>query len=379
MQLSTNDGFKQPIHHSIHFTSNHGNPYDLSNEFPGYPWILLSDAYIGAIKDRKRLHQFFSELGVLDFLFPMTNSTSEQLHALIDMQSITMNRKLFLALQENWSDVCEPLLKYLRDTVWIPKMQMTFFWNKQMDQLESKKIDGLDKPKAIYLKTKQIQRIFGAHVPYIDVEIDLNSSFAHDLGLIEHITSANVCTMLSHWCENSIFYTSLVHMQNIYEYLHQNINDNILGEFIKQKSIFFVPISSVSDRTEVVGGQFVPFMDVCWTDSTHLFSKYSSTHRFILEPYYTEQRSIFLETFAVSLHPTMEEYIQLLGMHAVICYIEISMFYFLVYIATLKMTKETIDDAFLIFETLGKFCQQSDGRIEKPDLKGKTPSKRYSI
>ena len=375
VQLSTNDGFKQPIHHSIHFIPTYGNPYDLPNDFPGYPWILLSDDYISKTKDRKKLHQFFSELGVVDFLFPMSNFTSEQLHALIQMQSITINRKLFSALQENWSEAHEILLPFLREAVWVPKMQMTFFWNKQTDRIESKKIDGLDKPNQIYLKTKQIQRIFGVHVPYIDVEIDSNSSFAPDLGLIGHITSANLLSALYHWCESSIFYTSISHMQSIYDYLHQNISDQDLRELIQHKKIFFVPFSAISDRAEIVGGRFVGFQNVCWADPTNLFVKYSSSNRFILEPYYTEQRSIFLESFAVPSNPTMDEYIQLLGMNSLMHLLKSSSLVS-VRIGTLKISNENIEHAFLIFKTLGTFCEQSNSHIEKLVLQRKIRSQK---
>jgi hypothetical protein len=232
-----------------------------------------------------------------------------------------MNRKLFLALQETWSNDNELFLKYLKESIWIPTIQIIYSYNKQIDQIELNKIHRLDKPNKIYLKTKQIQQIFGQHVQYIDVEINPNSSFANDIGLIEHITLNDIIAMLFHWCECSIFYTSISHIQNIYEYIYQNMNINELRELIQNKPIFFVPISSsVLDSTNIIRGKFVGITEICWTDSTNLFVKYSSNNRYILETYYTEQKSIFLDIFAIPLNPTIEEYIDLLGRDFIISF-----------------------------------------------------------
>jgi len=268
------------------------------------------------------LHEFFSELGVTDFLFPINNWTYEQFNSLINIQSMSMNKKLFLALQETWLTTNEN--QFLKDSIWIPTIQMSYSYNEQTDQIEINQIRKLDKPNNIYIKTKQIQQLFGQHIPYVDVEIDSNSSFANDIGLIEHITLPDVISMLIHWCENSIFYTSISHIQNIYEYIYQNMSSNELQELINTKPVFFVPMSSLSDRETIVRGRFVSISEVCWSDSTNLFAKYSSSFttniRFILKPYYTEQKSIFLDTFGIPLNPTIEEYIDLLGRNIRICF-----------------------------------------------------------
>jgi hypothetical protein len=224
-----------------------------------------------------------------------------------------MNRKLFLALEQTWSNENEDFLQYLKESIWIPMIQITHSLNQQTNQIESNEIHGLDKPNKIYLKTKQIQRIFGSYAQYLDVEINPNSSFGHDIGLIEHITLTDILSMLFHWCKNPNFCTSLSHIQNIYEYIYQNMSMNELRELINHKTIFFVPLSSVSERTDIIVGRFVGISEICWLDPTNLFAKYSSKNRFILEPFYTEQKSIFLDAFAIPLNPTMDEYIQLLG------------------------------------------------------------------
>ncbi len=353
----TNENFKQPIHHSIHFTPNYGNPYDLSRDFYGYNWILLSDEYSRNIKDRKKLHQFFSELGVSNFLLPITKSTYEQFNSLIRIQSKSMNRKLFQALEETWSNENEEFLRYLKESNWISMIQITYSLNHETNQIESNEIHGFDKPNKIYLKTKQIQEIFGSYVPYLDIEINPNSSFVHDIGLIEQITLTDILSMLFHWLTYPIFCTSISHMQNIYEYIYQNMSLNELRELIKHKSIFFVPLSSILNRTDIIAGQFVGINEICWLDSTNLFVKYSFKNRWILESFYTEQKSIFLDIFAISFNPTLEEYIQLL-----------------VHIASIKITKETIQDAFVIFKTIGNFSKQS---IDKQDLQSKYHLKSY--
>ncbi|CAF0749457.1 unnamed protein product [Rotaria sordida] len=364
VQLLTNDNFKQPIHDSIYFTPKYGNPYDLSKDFNTYNWILISDEYIpenSSLNYRKKLHEFFSELGISNFLFPIQDSTYKQFNSLIQIQSISMNKKLFLALQETYTRCHnnELFLNHLKESIWIPTIQIFYSYN---EHIELNQIHKLDKPNNIYLKTKQIEQLFGQHVQYIDIDIDINfnSSFANDIGLIEHITLTDVISMLLNWCKNSIFYTSFSHMHNIYEYIYENMSINELRELINNKSIFFVPISSLSsvDCTSIVRGKFVSISEVCWYDSTNLFVKYSSClntiNHYLLESYYTEQKSIFLDTFSIPLNPTIEEYINLL-----------------VHISSLETTENTIQDALLIFKTIGKLCEQSNNFTEKQDLQNK--------
>ncbi|CAF4667670.1 unnamed protein product, partial [Rotaria sp. Silwood2] len=84
-----------------------------------------------------------------------------------------------------------------------------------------------------------------------------------------------------------------------------------------------------------------------------------TTNRYLLEPYYTEQKTIFLDTFSIPLNPTIEEYINLL-----------------VHISSLETTENTIQDAFLIFKTIGqRCCEQSNNLIEKQDLQNKLSHK----
>ena len=92
------------MHCSIHFTPKYGNPYDLLKDFNGYNWILLSDEYIreiSSVNDRKKLHEFFSQLGVSNFIFPITHWSYEKFNSLINIHSITINKKLFLSITRN--------------------------------------------------------------------------------------------------------------------------------------------------------------------------------------------------------------------------------------------------------------------------------------
>ncbi|CAF1164398.1 unnamed protein product [Adineta ricciae] len=353
--LLTNHHFKQPNQTSIHFPVAYGNPYDLPKDFHAYNWTLLSDDYIQHISsstDRKNLRKFFADLGVSDFLLPMNAWTYEQFDSLIRTQSISLNKRLFLALQETWTTTTgnEEFAQHLKDSIWLPTTQHDYSYNEATDETEIKKVVNLSKPKDAYIKSKQIYQLFGQHVPYVNVEIDPNSTFSTEIGLIHHVTSSDVISMLIQWCQSSIFFTSLSHMQYVYKYIYENAKINEIRELIQQNSIFFVPIDPGR-------GKFVGLSDVCWYDSTNLFTKYTasqSNHRCILEPYYTEQKSIFVDTFGVPLHPTIDEYINLL-----------------VHIATNTTTEETIQDAFLVFKMLGKWFKQSDTPIDKPYLQFK--------
>ncbi|CAF4273238.1 unnamed protein product, partial [Adineta steineri] len=174
VQLLTNKNFQQPTQTSIHFTPKYGNPYDLLKDFSTYNWILLSDEYIMNISssnERKKLHQFFSELGVSDFLFPIDNWTYEQFDSLINIQSMSINKRLFTILQENWmiTKETELFLKHLKDSIWIPTIHMSYSYNEQIDHIEINKICKLNQSNNIYIKTKQIQKLFEQHVTYVDV------------------------------------------------------------------------------------------------------------------------------------------------------------------------------------------------------------------
>ena len=225
-----------------------------------------------------------------------------------------MNKKLFSALQETWSAVNENelFIKHLKESTWIPTIHTSYSSNDQSDQIRQ-----LNNANNIYIKTKQIERLFGQNVRYLDVEINSNSSFANDLGLIKQIALADVISMLLHWCDNSIFYTSILHMQNIYEYMYQNMSINELRELFQNKPIFFVPFSLPSDQSSIICGKFVGITEVCWSDTTNLFAKYSSSfitnNRYTLEFYYAEQKAIFLDVFSVQMNPTIEEFVDLLG------------------------------------------------------------------
>ncbi|CAF5046855.1 unnamed protein product, partial [Rotaria sp. Silwood1] len=160
VQLLTNHGFKQPIHHSIYFTPKYGNPYNLLKDFNAYNWILISDEYIhenSSLNYRKKLYEFFSELDISNFLFPINNFTYEQFNSLIKIQSISMNKKLFLALQETYINfhINELFLNYLKESIWIPTIQIFYSYNEQNNLIELNKIYKLDKSNNIYIKTKQ--------------------------------------------------------------------------------------------------------------------------------------------------------------------------------------------------------------------------------
>lgn len=322
IQLWTNHRFQQPLHASIHFTPQSGNPYDLLGEFNAYDWTLLSDDYLQQLApsvDLAKLHRFFSLLGVRDFLLPVSDWTYEQFDCLIKRQSISMNKRVFLALQQTWrsTEDNERFIEHMRKSEWIPTVQYQYSYDDQTDQLDRNELSQLRRPTAVYIRTQQIEQLFEQHVPYLSIDVDSNSTFAHDLGLIDSVTASDVIAVLSQWCATSMFCSSISHLQSIYRYIYQNMDIDEVRNLASEKPIFFVPKSASADNTGIVRGRFVRRDDVCWCDPTNLFAKYASSMeaqlRYILEPYYSDQKAIFLDVFAVSPNPTVDEYLALLG------------------------------------------------------------------
>ena len=196
VQLSTDDGsIASPERTPIQFGVSYGNRYDLVNEFPGYSWAVLSDEYLREVSsssDRKKLRQFFSELGVTDFLLPVNPWTCEQFDSLVATRSTATNKKLFLALQDYWlklnddderKDIMHStFFEHARQLPWIPSLSMSFSFDPDADRIVSTVHRQLSPANQLYLRTKQTERLFGEHVPYLDIDIDFNSSLATDLG-----------------------------------------------------------------------------------------------------------------------------------------------------------------------------------------------------
>ena len=327
IHLSTNAHFRSPEHNSIHFSTHYGNPYNLLEDFPTYPWLLLSDGYLrhaSSSVDRRKLHQFFSELGARDFLFPINRWTCEQFDALVERRSIPMNRKLFLIIQDHWSTLNEveqnelvhsSLFQHCKQFEWIPTVQICSSVKEQDDQIESTPVQTLHQATQTYMRTKVNERLLAGHVPYLDADLTRHASFAIALGLIEQIALPQLIAALLQWSQ-SFFCASLAHMQNVYDYLDQHMNREDLRQLIEHHPIVFVP-EVVTERTAIVRGKFCHRSQVCWQDPSNLLMKYGSTMetkpRAILDSFYPEQKSLFLDALAIPLYPTIDEYIALSG------------------------------------------------------------------
>ena len=296
-------------------------------DFPTYPWLLLSDGYLrhaSSSVDRRKLRQFFAELGVRDFLFPIDRWTCEQFDALVERRSFSMNRKLFLIIQEHWSTLNEveqnelmhsSLFQHCKQFEWIPTVQICYSVNEQQDQIDSTPIQALHPAAQTYMRSKVNERLLAGHVPYLDADLTVHASFAIALGLIEQIAVPQLIATLLQWSQ-SIFCTSLAHMQNVYDYLGQHMNREDLRQLIEHHPIVFVP-EILTERTAIVRGKFCHRSQVCWQDPSNLLRKYSPTMetkpRAILDLFYAEQKSLFLDILTIPLHPTIDEYIALLG------------------------------------------------------------------
>jgi len=304
IQLSTNEQFRNSERSVIHFSTAYGNPYDLTKDFPGIDWTFLDDEYVRKIHDRKRLHEFFSQLNVRDFLFPLNDQTNQILTLLINKQSRKINRKLFLALQKFWSDENQSILSFLRQSQWIPTIEFIYEENQLKELLR------LHRPTNVYQKTKPIESLFDIHVQYLDIDCELNSAFGRDLGLIDRVTIEDFMTKFNQWIDQIEFCTSKEHLNNVYEFLSENLNRNEIREFIRTKSMFFI---SMNEFDSMIQGKFVNINEIYWTDPTNLFRKYSWSSRFQLEFYYKSQKTIFLDIFSIPIYPEFDEYIQFLG------------------------------------------------------------------
>ena len=309
IELSTNEYFRSPIEYPIYFSWNYNHCYDLTKDFPLYPWIILSDNYLQEISSehkRRKLHQFFIELGVKDFLLPIHQWTMEQFNALIDYRSISINQRLFLLIQQYYIELNDIEQRCFIDT--------SFF--NQLKQ--SKWIPSIDKsfhqPNEIYVRNPIIDQLLSHHVPYVDINESIDPSFANHLGLLNQLTLSQFISQLIHWSQSSQFFTSRLHMQHVYEYLGQQMNREELTTLLEEYPLIFLP-SQYEDRSVIVQGRFVHRSRVCWSDASNLFNKYPLGEQSpsTLQIFYTDQQSLFITIFAIRLHPTMKEYFNLLS------------------------------------------------------------------
>ena len=230
-----------------------------------------------------------------------------------------MNRKLFLILHDYWSTLNEveqneltqtSFFQHCQQFEWIPTGQICASGDEQPTLIPS-----LHQATQTYLRTKVNERLLADHVPYLDAELNVQSSFTTALGLIDQIALPQLIATLLQWCQSS-FCTSLAHMQNVYEHLGQTMNQEDLRQLIEQHPIVFVP-ETLAERTTIVRGNFLHRSQTCWQDPSNLLLNYASSMqtkpRSILEPFYAEHKSLFLDTWAIPLTPTIDEYIALLG------------------------------------------------------------------
>lgn len=183
----------------------------------------------------------------------------------------------------------------------------------------------------LYNQVPQICSLLHMHVTYIGVELK-NSNFIRLLGIRVSTNADEVVNFLQKWSEVSSFSTSIEHMQNVYNYLQREYEDNskansLTVKFIQEEKPIFVPdhyeIDS-KENTSNVPGTFHSIHSVCWIDpSTVLYISQKHNHSLpstlpkVLQLHYGEVNNPLrlqqaFDSFGVPTTPRISSYISLL-------------------------------------------------------------------
>jgi hypothetical protein len=250
---------------------------------------------------------------------------------------------LLIHFQDYWSKSNEnerstvihsTFFQHIKTCSWLPTIERCHKIDEQTCEIRSIHMQTFHRSNDIYLRTASIERLLADHVPYLDIDVAIDPLFANQLGLtydrlshvdidcfvrrlgvIEQITHVELLVQLMHWSQ-STFSTTVIHMENVYEYICQQMNIDDVRTLIDEHPFIFIPIER-AERHVIVNGKFIARSCLCWQDSSNLLSKYAASMNVsmpvTLDMFYAEHKHLFVHTLAIRLQPTIDEYILVLS------------------------------------------------------------------
>ncbi|KAL3859495.1 hypothetical protein ACJMK2_009714 [Sinanodonta woodiana] len=263
-QLVTNQGVKNPVEHSIHFTPSYGNKVNLSITFKGYDWILLDGCYLMNSSnqlDVHRWHDFFIKLGVTDFLdvkkeevhldpntlsdspwaplkdmwpksseYVIQDYTCKELTALIQANKYPdgpvyqqQMRDLCELLDHEWdttysrytvTQVCDSSGSRLRETetsisialrtlTWLPARRTKLTPQRNGEVLVSTEVLMMQ-PSCLYIRSPLVEKLVAHNVLYVEATLSSKSSFSQFLRLKNSLDIETVKNFLLEWSARTL-------------------------------------------------------------------------------------------------------------------------------------------------------------------------------
>ncbi|XP_049615652.1 uncharacterized protein wu:fj29h11 isoform X2 [Syngnathus scovelli] len=427
----TNKGLLCPAQSRVHFSEAYDN-MDLSKTLPGYDWVLLSPKYLQADNDLAGWRQLFTRLGVSDGLIIRKEKqtlTSEELssspwsaesamwhqtpgencviddypceefYALATAQLtapclLEQRKALLNLLATNWN-TGHRYSQYLTaqvidsDARPIRTTNSSFYhylcrlrWMPAFRPQEGEKTDLTYLcPNAVYLNAPEITNLLGTHVYYVNMK---SSEFSRALGIRQNVSVDELITYLKEWCikgaaadkqasldnvpEGANFTSTIQHIHNVYSYLHTNCPQSSLQELFQHNPAVFIQLEYRSSGW--CSGRFYHLREVCWSDPTHMFQRYSSLMRAgrreshieepnVLAPSYSKlegMKDFFIRLLNVDGSPNMRQYVALLEVIASSSPIP---------------TAEVLQDVSVLYATLAGKCriQVAGEQDDRPQYK----------
>ncbi|KAM6951488.1 uncharacterized protein FYW47_015000 [Aplochiton taeniatus] len=189
-------------------------------------------------------------------------------------------------------------------------------------------------PNSVYLFSTEVHSLLGTHVYYLDSN---PSGFTTALGMKHSLSVEELICYLKGWCvktdiqeedppgedsEGSEFTSTVEHIHTLYSYLHKNCSQSSLKELFKHTPVVFIEYNR---RDEWCSGRFHHLKEVCWSDPTSMFKRYSRLTRGagstvqeprVLAPFYGPLEGMWdlFKRLDVEPSPSINQYVGLLEM-----------------------------------------------------------------
>ncbi|XP_056326181.1 uncharacterized protein wu:fj29h11 isoform X1 [Danio aesculapii] len=325
----TNQGFRCPAEHKIHFSKDYKNIH-LPSVLPGVQWLLLDSCYLRADADVSGWRSVFTALGVRDLLifrkekrtfttaqlscspwatestlwptpadgqYTIMDHQCSELHTLLtsdqlsDQEKLQQRRALIHLLDTNWNsgerygqlvsaqlldadggvlrNVRSSFIHILTEFSWIPA-------HRPMCSTVS-----YLQPRNVYIFSTAVNRLLGAHVDYMHSE-QTASEFTTAIGLRHSVCVEDMVGYLKRWCvkeseepseepEGADFSSTIDHIHALYSYLFNECSSGQLRDLFQRWPAVYIEYNRDGDWSS---GRFYHLKEVCWCDPTGMFQRY---------------------------------------------------------------------------------------------------------
>ncbi|RVE59880.1 hypothetical protein OJAV_G00193380 [Oryzias javanicus] len=410
----------------VHFSKEYGN-MDLHKTLPGCDWTLVSPCYVETDGDVEGWRELLSRLGVRDGLIirkERRTLTAEELARspwsaesaswdlsvaqdcvledypceefeilgtaqLPGSEQLQQRMALLQLLEANWdtghhysqfltAQVIDSNGRPIRNTKSsFHHLLCSLEWIPAYQQQEGEPLEKFLRPGSVYLSLPEVISLLGTHVFYVD----LNSSrFSKDLGIREKISVEVLIQYLKDWCiqplpqnleqdpeqesEGASFTTTVQHIHNVYSYLQKHCPQSSLKELFQHSPAVFVETHRRNENW--CSGRFYHLKEVCWSDTTTMFSRYRQLTQKQGSSFSRGMRKFFTSLLEVNSSPTIAQYVSLLE---VICS------------SSPTPSAAVLQDVSVLFARLAQLCHDQENTHELNQgycstLKGMVSDKR---